>query len=44
MHDQIHPQSAPPQPLFKRVIDCWPYIFIAISVIGLGYIALTSIH
>lgn len=30
--------------LLKRAIDWWPYVFIAISVTGLGYIALNTPH
>jgi hypothetical protein len=30
--------------LFKRAIDWWPYLFIAVSVSGLAYIALNTPH
>jgi len=30
--------------LFRRAIYWWPYIFIAISVTGLAYIALNTPH
>ena len=28
--------------LFRRTIELWPYLFIAISVTGLAYVALTA--
>ena len=30
--------------LFKRTIELWPYLFIAISVTGLTYIVLTALR
>lgn len=30
--------------LFRRTIELWPYLFIAISVTGLTYIVLTAIR
>lgn len=28
----------------RRAIDAWPYVFIAISITGLGYIAFQTWH
>jgi hypothetical protein len=28
--------------LFRRTIELWPYLFVAISVTGLAYVALTA--
>lgn len=44
MHNLTPPRAAAVLPLLRRALDCWPYIFIAISLSGLAYVALTSIH
>lgn len=31
-------------PLVKRAFEAWPYVLIAVSVIGLSYVALTSVR
>ena len=33
-------QSA--EPLFRRVLEMWPYVFIAVSLGGFAYMALNS--
>jgi len=33
-----------PRSWFRRAIEFWPYVFIAISVTGLAYIALTAVR
>lgn len=49
----INLQKAPPPPMreprtnpeysvLKRAFDWWPYVFIAVSVTGLTYIALSA--
>ncbi len=32
------------RPWFRRAIEFWPYVFIAISLTGLAYIALTAVR
>jgi hypothetical protein len=31
-------------PFFERAVEAWPYVFIAVSVAGLAYIALNNAH
>jgi hypothetical protein len=35
-------QTETQQSILKRTIGLWPYVFIAISVIGFGYMALIA--
>jgi len=40
MHKEIRQNSS--APLVRRVLELWPYLFIATSVVGLAYTALRS--
>ena len=33
-----------PASVFRRVVDLWPYLFVAICLVGLAYIALNNIR
>jgi hypothetical protein len=38
------PRTDAQQSLLRRTVELWPYLFIFISVTGLGYIALNAIR
>lgn len=39
---EVSPNEAPPSSIFRRAFQTWPYVFLAISIVGLTYLVFNA--